>query len=295
MVAEVLDCLEPRDRRLVLDCTLGPGGHAEALLESPGFEGRVVGLDRDREALERASQRLKRFGERFVARQGRFSRLAGVLEELKCGRPDAVLLDLGASSLQLDGAGRGFSFRLDGPLDMRMDPSCGPTAADLVAELDEESLAQVIRDYGEERRCRRIAAAIVREREKEPIVTTGRLAELVRRALGGGRGRINPATRTFQALRIAVNDELGELEKGLQAATGCLAPDGRLTVISFHSLEDRIVKRFLRDLTLRGGCELLTRKPLRPSEDEVASNPRSRSAKLRAARMTSPPGDQQCA
>jgi 16S rRNA (cytosine1402-N4)-methyltransferase len=214
---------------------------------------------------------------------GNFGRLGELLEESGCAAADAVLFDLGVSSFQLEDARRGFSFRLDAELDMRMNPEGGPTAAELISALDAPDLARVLRDYGEERRSRRVAEAIVRERGARPIRTTAHLAEVVRRALGGKRGRIDPATRTFQALRIAVNDELGELERGLAAAEGCLAPGGRLAAISFHSLEDRIVKRFLRDLAARGAGRMVTRRPLRPSPEEVAANPRARSARLRAA------------
>ncbi len=290
MVREVLELLDPRGAQLVVDCTVGLGGHAEAVLEREGFAGRVLGIDRDPAALEAAAERLKTYAERFRPVQGEFGRLGELLEGLGCGAADAVLFDLGVSSLQLEDAGRGFSFRLEGPLDMRMNPGAGPSAADLVAELDAEALAGVLWDYGGERRSRRIAAAIVRERSRAAITTTARLAEVVRRAAGGRRGRIDPATRSFQALRIAVNDELSELEKGVEAAAAHMAPGGRLAAISFHSLEDRIVKRFLRDLAHRGGARLLTKRPLRPSRAEVAANPRARSAKLRAARIEAGPG-----
>jgi 16S rRNA (cytosine1402-N4)-methyltransferase len=291
MVAEVLSLLEPRGAEVVVDCTVGLGGHAEAILESEGFGGVVVGVDRDREALSRAEDRLRRFGSRFRPVHGNFGRLGELLEGTGCEVADAILFDLGVSSMQLEDAGRGFSFRRDGPLDMRMDPSRGRSAAELISRLDAPDLARVLRDYGEERRSRRVAEAIVREREGGPISTTGRLAEIVRGAVGGGSGRIDAATRTFQALRIAVNDELGELERGLRAAGTQLAPGGRLAVISFHSLEDRIVKRFLRDLARRGAAELMTKRPLRAGEQEVGANPRSRSAKLRAARVSGGRGD----
>jgi 16S rRNA (cytosine1402-N4)-methyltransferase len=285
MLGEVLELLDPRGEEVVVDCTVGLGGHAEAILEREGFSGRLVGIDRDEEALERAKRRLERFGPRFVPLHGSFGKLGGLLEGSGCGAVDAVLFDLGVSSMQLGDARRGFSFRSEGPLDMRMDPTGGPSAADLISELDAEALERVFREYGEERRARRVALAIVRERRAEPIATTGRLGEIVRRAVGARRGRIDPATRVFQALRIAVNDELGELERGLRAAAGRVAPGGRLAVISFHSLEDRIVKRFLRDLAMRGGAQLLTKRPRRASDSEVAANPRARSARLRAARI----------
>ncbi len=291
MVAEVLSLLEPRGAEVVVDCTVGLGGHAEAILECEGFGGVVAGVDRDREALSRAEDRLRRFGRRFRPVHGNFGRLGELLEGTGCEAADAILFDLGVSSMQLEDAGRGFSFRHDGPLDMRMDPSRGRSAAELISRLDAPDLARVLRDYGEERRSRRVAEAIVRERESGPISTTGRLAEIVRGAVGGGSGRIDAATRTFQALRIAVNDELGELERGLRAAATQLAPGGRLAVISFHSLEDRIVKRFLRDLARRGAAELMTKRPLRAGEQEVGANPRARSAKLRAARVSGGKGD----
>jgi 16S rRNA (cytosine1402-N4)-methyltransferase len=290
MTAEVLSLLAPRGRRVIVDCTVGLGGHAEALLAAEGFEGRIVGVDRDEEALERATRRLERFGARFTPLRGNFGRLSELLEGHGCGAVDGVLFDLGVSSLQLDDPGRGFSFRHSGPLDMRMDPSAGPSAADLVAELDTSGLERVLRDFGEERHARRVAAAIVREREREPIVETGRLAEIVRRALGARSGRIDAATRTFQGLRIAVNDELGELERGLRGAWSALAPGGRLAAISFHSLEDRIVKRFLRDMALRGGARLLTKRPVRASEEETEVNPRARSARLRVAQIAAESG-----
>jgi 16S rRNA (cytosine1402-N4)-methyltransferase len=291
MAGEVLGLVAPKDGELAVDCTLGLGGHAEALLRHPGFQGRLIGLDRDAEALALASRRLADFGPRFTARQARFSQLAEVLAEVGWGRPAVILFDLGASSLQFDSAERGFSFRADGPLDMRMDRGSGPTAADLVNELDVESLADVLWRYGDERRSRRIARAIAEGRGRAAIRSTGQLAEIVRRAGGGRSGRIDPATRTFQALRIAVNDELSEIEKGLAAAAAGAAPGARLAVISFHSLEDRIVKRFLRSLAVGGCAEVLTRRPLRPGDEEVAANPRARSARLRAARILTAPAE----
>jgi 16S rRNA (cytosine1402-N4)-methyltransferase len=281
MLRQVLGLLDPRGDQLVVDCTVGLGGHAEAVLRRQGFTGRVVGIDRDPAALAAASERLRPFGHRFEPQQGRFGRAGELLEGMGCAVADAVLFDLGVSSMQLDEAGRGFSFRLKGPLDMRMDPRGGPSAADLVSQLDAAELERVLREYGEERRARRVAAAIVRERRSGPIASTVRLAEIVRGAVGRGSGRIDPATRSFQALRIAVNDELGELGRGLESAARALRPGGRLVAISYHSLEDRIVKRTLRRLAAEGG-RLLTRKPLTPDEDEVRANPRARSAKLRA-------------
>ncbi len=282
MVREVLELLDPRGDQLVVDCTLGLGGHSQAILEHAGFTGRVIGIDRDREALRRAGERLAGFGTRFTGVHGSFGRVGQLLEGQGCEAADALLFDLGVSSMQLDDPGRGFSFRFEGPLDMRMDPSRGPSAADLISELDAPELARVFREYGEERRSRRVAEAVVREREAEAITTTERLAEIVRKALGGRTGRIDPATRVFQGLRIAVNDELGEIKRGLSSGAKFLRPGGRLAAISFHSLEDRIVKRYLKELAAKG-ASLLTRKPVAPSLQEVDANPRARSAKLRVA------------
>jgi 16S rRNA (cytosine1402-N4)-methyltransferase len=269
MVAEVIGLLG--GRRSVVDMTLGAGGHAEALLRS-GVE-RLVGVDRDPEAIEIARARLSSFGERFQAVSTRFSQMP--VEN----RVDGVLYDLGVSSMQLDRPERGFSYRQDGPLDMRMGPD-GESAMDLVNALPEVELARIIFEYGEERRSRRIAAAIVRARGRGPIRTTDELAGIVASAVGGQRGGPHPARRTFQALRIAVNRELEELSASLPRAVGALAPGGRIVVIAYHSLEDRIVKRFLRD---EPTLTVLTKKPQRPGAEEAAANPRARSALLRAA------------
>lgn len=269
MAAEVMELLA--GRRLVLDLTLGAGGHAEALLEA-GVE-RVVGLDRDPEAVREAVARLARFGPRFAAVIARFS-----APPVRKGI-DGALYDLGVSSMQLDRAERGFSYRLAGPLDMRMGPE-GPTAAELVNEAPEAELARIIATYGEEPRARRVAAAIARARQRGPIRTTEELARIVAGALGARRGGPHPARRTFQALRIAVNRELEELEASLPRVVALLEPGGRIVVISYHSLEDRIVKRFF---AASPELRVLTRKPRRPSEAERARNPRARSAKLRAA------------
>lgn len=269
MVAEVTALLA--GRRTVLDLTLGAGGHAEALLEA-GAE-RVVGVDRDPDAIRTASARLARFGARFEAVLARFSELP--VEN----RVDGVLYDLGVSSMQLDRPERGFSYRHPGPLDMRMGPE-GESALDLVNTAAEEELARIVFEYGQERRSRRVAAAIVRARARRRIDTTDELARVVAGALGARRGGPHPARRTFQALRIAVNRELEELAASLPRAAGILAPGGRLVVISYHSLEDRIAKRFLLgEPTL----QILTKKPLTPSKAESTRNPRARSAKLRGA------------
>jgi 16S rRNA (cytosine1402-N4)-methyltransferase len=310
MVAETLDLLAPERRPggWFVDATLGLGGHAEALLKRAP-EARLLGLDRDPQALERAAERLAPFGDRVRFEHANFQDLEAVLERLGLsGQVAGILADLGVSSLQLDVAERGFSFRFDGPLDMRMGLA-DFTAADLVNESSEEELGRIFRDYGEELQARRIARAVVRARAEAPLTTTGDLKRLIDRAKAGSRkpaqrtqhggreGRVDPATRVFQALRIAVNRELAGLEALMEQAIRLLEDDGRLVVISYHSLEDRIVKNVLRDAA-RGEIdqitgrprsesqliEVLTRKPLRPSDEEVAFNPRSRSARLRAAR-----------
>jgi len=280
----------------VIDGTLGGGGHSELLLEAGA---RVLGVDRDPEALDHARRRLARYGSRFRAWQGNFADLRDNPEVQGGERADGLLLDLGVSSRQLDDPDRGFSFRADGPLDMRMDPERGDSAARLVNEWPEEELRRVLREYGEEPRARRIAAAIVAGR---PFRGTLALAECIERAVGRS-GRIHPATRAFQALRIAVNDELGSLERALEASLELLKPGGRLLVISFHSLEDRIVKRFMHDRARewidrpewpeprrnpRRALRLPTRKAIAPSEAEIRINPRARSAKLRVAVLLDP-------
>jgi 16S rRNA (cytosine1402-N4)-methyltransferase len=286
MVREVVRYLRCAPGRVFVDCTVGAGGHAEAILEASGPDGRVIGLDRDEAALEAASKRLRPFGERVILFQEDFRRMNALLEDQGLARVDGVLMDLGLSSLQLSDPERGFSFQTDGPLDMRMDRRNGPTAADLVNRLPEKELADLIYRYGEERRSRRIAGAIVRERRKQPVRTTRRLAEIVSGAFPRSRsGRIHPATRTFQALRIAVNHELDGLPEALRDSAGRLRPGGRLCVIAFHSLEDRIVKQAFRSMEKEGGpaVRVLTKKPDRPDRGEVIRNPRSRSARLRVA------------
>jgi 16S rRNA (cytosine1402-N4)-methyltransferase len=271
MVDEVVRFLGGRGT--VVDLTLGAGGHAEALLASG--VGRLIGVDRDPEAVAIATGRLARFGDRFAAVRARFSEVP--VEN----RVDGVLYDLGVSSMQLERPERGFSFRAQGPLDMRMGSDADDeTAMDLVNSASEQELARVIYEYGEERRSRRVAAAIVRARQRAPIETTEQLASIVVSAVGGRRGGPHPARRTFQALRIAVNRELEELAASLPRAAGILAPGGRVVVIAYHSLEDRIVKRFF---TGDERLTVLTKKPLVPPAAEAARNPRARSAKLRAA------------
>jgi 16S rRNA (cytosine1402-N4)-methyltransferase len=292
----VVELLVPAGPGLLVDATVGLGGHAEALLRAePGF--RLVGIDRDPQALARAGERLQPFSDRVQLVEETFDRLPLVLRRLGLGPPAAVLADIGCSSLQLDSADRGFSFTSDGPLDMRMGAT-GPTAAELLEQAEWEELVRILRDYGEERRARAIASAIVGRREQNPLRTTAQLSRLVQDVAGGRERRIHPATRTFQALRIAVNDELGQLERFLEPAIRGLKSGGRIAVISFHSLEDRIVKHTLRRLAGRCTCppdlpvcrcnpqrvvEVLTPSPIRPDEDEIARNPRARSARLRAA------------
>lgn len=299
LLRETLESLRPRPGAVIVDATLGPGGHAEAVLEAIGPDGQFYGIDRDPFALRLARQRLARFGDRFVPIHGNHLDLTGLLHDLGVDAVDGVLADLGISSLQLDDPARGFALRLDGPLDMRMDPATGPTAADLLATLPESDLAEILFRYGEERRARSIARAIVHDRDKRPLRTTRELSELVTRVAGprARRFRIHPATRTFQALRIAVNREIEGLDRLVDDAAGLLRRGGRLVFISFHSLEDRAVKRALRALAHRCTCppdlpvcacgresliRVLTSRPIRPTEEEVSGNPRARSARMRA-------------
>jgi 16S rRNA (cytosine1402-N4)-methyltransferase len=279
LLEEVLEALQPRGGVgfRALDCTLGAGGHAASLLERSSPDGLLVGLDADPDALEMARARLAAYSDRVTLLQRNF----GDLAELELEPVNAIVFDLGLSSMQLDSSARGFSFRQDEPLDMRFDPTSDqPTAAELVNTLGETDLERVLRDYGEEPRARRVAASVARRR---PMQRTAELVSAVTAALGPARGRIHPATRTFQALRIAVNDELGALERGLDAGVQLLRPEGRVAVISFHSLEDRIVKWRFRGWAEQGLIRILTRRPMQPSTEEAARNPRARSAKLRVA------------
>jgi 16S rRNA (cytosine1402-N4)-methyltransferase len=283
MVAEVLEHLAPARGGVFVDCTVGLGGHARALLEAGAS--RVIGLDRDPAALEHARAALDAYGDRVALVHSDYRRLAEVLDARGIAAVDGVLADLGVSSMQLDAPGRGFSFRRDEPLDMRMDTSSGETAAEWIASVDERTLADVIYQYGEERHSRRVARTIVEGRTRAAIETTGQLADLVRRAIPRkGYSRIDPATRTFQAVRIWVNRELEGLDAFLGDAARRLAPGGRMAVITFHSLEDRIVKHTLRAMQAEGevGVTVRTKRPVVPSEAEVERNPRARSAKLRA-------------
>lgn len=282
MPGEVLFALDPVPGGLYVDCTVGAGGHAAALL---AHEPRVtvIGLDRDPAAIDAARSRLAPHGHRARLERARFSELGAVLERLGVDRVDGVVADLGVSSPQLDDAGRGMSFRTSGPLDMRMDPDEGETARELVERLDQDDLADVIYQLGEERRSRRVAACIKQALDAGELETTLDLRRAVVRAVGPRRvGGVDPATRTFQALRMAVNRELDELSELLRVLPSLLGPRGTAVFISFHSLEDRLVKRaFLQ----REVWRRLTKRPLSPRDDERAHNPRSRSAKLRAARL----------
>lgn len=302
MLDECLEALLVRPQGVYVDGTLGGGGHAAAILERLAPGGRLIGFDCDEEAVKRAEDRLKApEGVRVDLVHDNFANMAVQLDRLGVEKVDGVLLDLGVSSFQLDEAERGFSFLRDGPLDMRMNRGEGRSAADLVNHLSEQELADLIFRYGEERAARRIARAIVRERDRAPITSTLRLAEIVAAAAGGRRGRrIHPATRTFQALRMAVNDELANIERVLEEMIGRIAVGGRMVVLTFHSLEDRLVKRFFarhepREESLpQGGVRKvfeeppvrrLWKKPRTASEAERRENPRARSAKLRAAEV----------
>jgi 16S rRNA (cytosine1402-N4)-methyltransferase len=298
---EVVRLLATRPDGLIVDGTVGLGGHAEAILDAePSIH--LIGIDRDPEALRRARGRLARFGGRAMLVRGDYRVLNRLLDELGVERIDGLLLDLGVSSLQLDDASRGFSFRLDGPLDMRADPTEGATAAEWIASAPQGEIARVLSVYGEERYAQRIARAIDEARQREPIETTGALAEIVRAAVPASyrHGRIDPATRTFQAIRIRVNGELDALEAGLLVGFDRLNQGGVLVVIGFHSLEDRIVKRFFQEKAADCVCppelpacvcdkrveaEILTKRPVTPGLAEIEANPRARSAKLRAVRV----------
>lgn len=306
LLDEVMTGLRPSAGGRYIDGTFGGGGHTREILVQSAPNGRVLAIDADPEAIARANVLRVEPGiiERMTVVHGNFRDLPAIADEHQFRPVDGVLLDLGLSSFQLDDPSRGFAFRLDGPLDMRFDPTQGSPAADLVNAGSAEQIADVIWRYGEESRSRRIAAAIVREREREPIVTTGRLASIIESSLGGRRGSdTHPATRSFQALRIAVNDELGVLERTLDAAISLLAPGGRLAVIAFHSLEDRIVKQLMRLESTDCICPpeqpvctcthkarvKLVGKAIRPSANEIKANGRSRSAVLRIAERLAEP------
>lgn len=287
MVAEVVEHLEPARGGVFVDCTIGLGGHARALLE--GGASRLIGIDRDAAALDAAREALSGYGERVELVHGDYRRLVEVLDGRGIATIDGLLADLGVSSMQLEAPGRGFSFRRDDPLDMRMDTSSGATAAEMIHAADERTLADVIYEFGEERHARRVARAIVEASGRGAMETSGQLAEVVRRAIPRkGYSRIDPATRTFQAVRIWVNQELEGLDTFLSDAAARLASGGRMAIVTFHSLEDRIVKHTLRGMQAAGelGIIVRTKRPVVPGEAEVARNPRARSAKLRAAERT---------
>jgi 16S rRNA (cytosine1402-N4)-methyltransferase len=297
---EAVEMLAPHDGGIYLDATFGAGGYSQALLEAA--DTRVVGIDRDRTAIAGGFDLVDRSSGRLVLVEDQFSNLADICAAQGIDRVDGVVMDVGVSSMQIDDAGRGFSFRLDGPLDMRMGHG-GATAADVVARASEADLARIIYIFGEERHSRSVARAIVAARKQAPIATTRQLADIVSKVVWAKPGEIHPATRTFQALRIFVNAELDELHLALCAAERVLKPGGRLVVVSFHSLEDRIVKNFLVERGKSGGgsrhlpelaqaqpsFSILTKRPLAPGDDELRDNPRSRSAKLRAAQRTEAP------
>ncbi len=299
MPDEVLELLQPKSGGIYLDGTVGGGGHARLILEASSPDGRLVGLDRDPAALAKARAVLQPFGDRATLIHRPFAEIDQVLVELGISALDGMLLDLGVSSHQLDAVERGFSFRGEAPLDMRMDPTAGLTAAEVVESYSAEELTRIFREYGEERYAKRIARRIVKVRGEQPLTTTRQLAELVRDTVPGGHApsRIHPATRVFQALRIEVNEELEQVRRGVSRGIDLLKPGGRLVVISFHSLEDRIVKRIFLEEAQRCTCpprlpvcvcgrvprvEGLSRKAVRASSAELERNPRSRSAVLRA-------------
>lgn len=283
MVDEAFEYLNLKKGAIVVDCTIGAAGHSKKILEKITTSGKLIGIDTDREILDIAEKRLENFKGSYILKETNFRDLDKALAELAISRIDAALFDLGVSSLQLNSRERGFSFNLEGPLDMRMGKGA-KTAYSIVNFLSRDELADIIFKFGEERYSRRIADAITKERRLKPIETTAQLKGIILRAVPGNKKwqKIHPATRTFQALRIAVNDELSALEAGLRKAIKLLSPGGRLCVISFHSLEDRIVKNIFKEAQKEGAIRILTKKPVCPSRDEIMINPRARSAKLRA-------------
>ena len=280
MVTEVMEALQPRPGRLYVDCTVGAGGHARAILERIEPGGRLLGIDADPAAIDLARDNLARFGTSLTLTQGNYGDLKDLCERHGFTANAGILMDLGVSSMQLDRAERGFSFQREAPLDMRFDSTGGPSAADIVNTYSEQEIARILWEYGEERHSRQIAHRIVQNR---PVLSTVRLAHIVQQVHGGKRGKIHPATRTFMALRIAANRELENLRLGLDQTVGLLREGGRMVVISYHSLEDRIVKQFMRAEAARHVFSLVSRKVIRPTSLETRSNPRSRSARLRVA------------
>ena len=295
---EVLGALRPGPGRKFIDCTLGLGGHAEGILDRSSPDGRLLGIEANPESLALAAQRLQRYRDRCVLVNDNFVNVGRIARENGFVPADGVLFDLGVSSFLLEGLERGFSFRIDSPLDMRFDPRQTQTAYDVVNRLSEQEIADIVYRYGEEPRAKRIAHAIVRARSRAEIRTSGQLAAIVERAVAPARGHVHPATKTFQAIRIFVNRELENLQSALDQAIDLLASSGRLAAISFHSLEDRVVKRFFAQEAKGCTCppripvcvcgrkprlRVLTRKPITPTPEEIAQNPRGRSAKLRVA------------
>jgi|Deesub1362A_J573_1020465.scaffolds.fasta_scaffold00199_55 16S rRNA (cytosine1402-N4)-methyltransferase len=282
MLREVIELLNPREGGVYVDATVGAGGHSEEILRHIGKKGMLIGIDRDEDALKEAAERLK--NKRCILKKARFSEMDEVLKTIDVDSVDGVLFDFGISMLQVKTPERGFSFHSDDLLDMRMDRAQTLTAEDIVNSYPEKEIERILRNFGEERRSARIAKAIVRQRQKARIRTCRQLAELIA-SVSGKKGRLHPATRTFQALRIAVNDELNEIEKGLDAALRVLRSGGRLVAISYHSLEDRAVKNFMKGSAAQGLVKILTKKPLTPEKQEIVRNPSARSAKLRAAEV----------
>ncbi len=285
MRKEILEYLKINEGDCILDATVGTGGHAEAILDAVGSSGRLVGIDRDLDSLLFAKNKLSKYSANFTLVHDDFRNLNNVLKDAKIDKVDGILFDLGVSSFQLDNPERGFSFRFDSPLDMRMDRSSYISAYDLINYLSEEELSSILKTFGEERWHNRIAHILVEERHKTPITSTGQLAQIVTKAVPhrGQFRRIHPATRTFQAIRIAVNRELESLEEALDRSFEFIKPSGRICVISFHSLEDRIVKRKFKLLFKEGIVNIITPKPISPAEGETRDNRRCRSAKLRVA------------
>lgn len=300
LLQETVDMLLPKQGKIFVDCTMGGAGHSRYLLEQSAPDGKLIAIDQDGEACAEGRKRLAEFGDRVEIVQSNFSDLSAVLSQRGIAGVDGIMMDLGVSSYQLDNKDRGFSYMQDAVLDMRMNPEAGRTAADILATGTEDELNDIFWLYGEEKWARRIAKFIVAEREKEPIQTTGQLVTVIKKAVPAGarQEEQHPAKRCFQALRIAVNDELGVLERVLPAAVDCLNPGGRLCVISFHSLEDRIVKNVMKELAKGCTCppqlpvcvcgkkpqiKIISKKPILPGEAEIERNPRARSAKLRVA------------